>query len=92
MVYAPSTPGYFRRIASATMFPIADSFSRVGARRMSIDWLPITWFRSTAVLALALSTIALTSARWATPRFFATRVAPPAQATSPPLIMSWSTE
>ena len=37
--------------------------SRVGARRMSATWVPITWFRSTAVWALASSTMACTSAR-----------------------------
>jgi hypothetical protein len=59
---------------------------------MLIDCVPITWFRSTAVWALASSTIALTSARAATPRFFATRVAPPAQATSPPWTSNCNTE
>ena len=46
---------------------------------MSFAWVPMTWLRSTAVWALASSTIAWTSARGATPRFLATRVAPPAQ-------------
>ncbi len=89
---AASTPGYFSRIASVTMFPISDSWSRVGARVMSFNCVPITWLRSTAVSAFASSTIAATSARAATPRFLATRVAPPAQTTSPPLTISWSTE
>ena len=67
------------------MLPIADSSRRVGSRLMSNCWVPMTWLRRTAVLALASSTIALTSARRATPMFLATRVAPPAQSTSPPL-------
>ena len=89
---AASTPGYLTRIASATMLPIADSSSRVGARLMSIDWVPITWFRSTAVCALASSTIAWTSARWVTPMFLAIRVDPPAHCTSLPETISCSTE
>ena len=42
LVYAASTPGYFSRIASATMLPIADSNRRVGARLMSNCWVPMT--------------------------------------------------
>ena len=57
------------------MLPIADSLSRAGSRRMSIACVPITWLRNTAVSALAWLTIACTSARGATPRFLATRVA-----------------
>ena len=75
LVYAASTPGYLPRIASATMLPIADSNRRVGARLMSNCWVPMTLLRRTAVWALASSTIAWTSARLATPRFLATRVA-----------------
>ena len=43
------------RLASrrSTMFPISDSKSRVGARRMSFSCVPITWLRSTAVAAFA---------------------------------------
>ena len=92
LVMAASTPGYLARMASATRLPIADSLRRVGSRRMSPVWVPITWLRSTAVSALAASTMACTSARGATPRFLATRVAPPAQATSLPFTMSCSTE
>ena len=44
---------------------------------MSADWVPITRLRSGAVAVLAASTMALTSGRWATPRFLATRVAAP---------------
>ena len=91
-VNAASTPGYFARIASVTRLPMADSNSRLGARRMSTDCVPITLLRSTAVSAFALSTIACTSARAVTPRVFATRVAPPAHSTSPPLTISCSTE
>ena len=77
-VYAASTPGYFARIASVTRLPIADSKSRVGCAQ-DVDGLrPITLLRRTAVLAFASSTIACTSLRAGTPRFFATRVAPPA--------------
>ena len=79
-------------MASATRFPIADSLRRVGSRRMSISWVPMTWLRSTAVSALAASTISLTSARCVTPRFLATRVAGLTQVTSPPLTTSWATE
>ncbi len=84
--------GYLPRIASATMLPIADSSSRVGARLMSNCWVPMTLLRRTAVWALASSTIAWTSARLATPRFLATRVAVPAHATSPSRTISWATE
>ena len=59
---------------------------------MSLACVPMTRLRSAAVSAFAASTIACTSGRGATPRFFATRVAAPAQATSPPLTISWATE
>jgi hypothetical protein len=92
LVSAASMPGYLSSIASARRLPIADSFKRVGSRRMSTDWLPITWLRSTAVSALGRSTIACTSAREATPMFLAVRVDVPAQTTSDPRIISCATE
>ena len=79
-------------MTSATKLPIADSLSRAGSRLMSTDWLPITRLRSGAVSSLAFWMIAWTSARGATPRFLASRVEPPAQATSPPFTSSWRTE
>ena len=91
-VSAASTPGYVASIASVTRLPIADSDSRAGSRRMSPCCVPITAVRSSSVSAFAASTIACTSGREATPRFFAVRVAVPAQATSPPLTMSCATE
>jgi hypothetical protein len=59
---------------------------------MSPTCVPITRLRSSAVSAFAVSTIACTSGRGATPRFFATRVAVPAQATSPSSTISCATE
>ena len=54
--------------------------------------VPITSLRSTAVWALASSMIAWTSSLGVTPIARATRVAPPAHATSSPSTMSCSTE
>src|SRR4051794_41784594 len=83
-VRAASTPGYLARIASATRLPMFDSFKRSGLSRLrSTLWVPITLLRSTAVSALALSTIALTSARWGTPRFLARRGAGPPPGAAP---------
>ena len=59
---------------------------------MSADCVPITWLRSSAVSSLAASTIACTSGRDATPRFFAVRFAVPAQTTSPRESISCATE
>ena len=91
-VIAASTPGYLSRIASVTRLPISDSCRRVGSRRMLFACVPMTWLRRTAVSASALSTIACTSARGATPRFFAVRVAAPVQTTSLPWMSSCATE
>ena len=59
---------------------------------MSTACEPMTRLRSGAVSAFAASTMSCTSCRGATPRFFAVRVAVPAQATSPSRTMSWATE
>ena len=74
------------------MLPISDSKSRVGARVMSFSCVPITWLRSTAVWALASSTIACDVGPLGDAEVLATRVAPPAHSTSPPLTISWRTE
>jgi hypothetical protein len=92
LVMAASTPGYLSNMASATRSPTADSCNRVGSLRMSAVWVPMTLLRSTAVSALASSTMACTSARGVTPMSLAIRVAPPAQVTSPSSTMSCSTE
>ena len=84
LVAAASTSGYFSRIASATMLPISDSLESGRVAQDVVDWVPMTSLRSTAVCSFASSTIAWTSARGLTPMVVASRVAPPAQATSPP--------
>ena len=71
---------------------MADSDSRVGSRRMSPVCVPMTRLSSGPTSTFAASMIAWTSGRGATPRIFATRVAVPAQATSPPFTISWATE
>ena len=92
LVIAASTPGYFARIASATRLPIADSLQ---ARRVAQD---VDALRPDHLVAqhrgvgVGLVDDRLHVGRGATPRFLATRVAAPAQATSPFLTISWATE
>ena len=93
LVYAASTPGYFARIASATMFPIADSSSRVGARLMSAACVPIDAVAQDRRLGVRviddrLDVAPLRDTRG--PSRSASQA--PVQATSPRRTSSWSTE